>query len=291
MRLTWLGWAGVELEADGATVVIDPLQDAGAVFAPLGEPASSAPLPQVVPARAGRAVAGLVTHLHRDHADAAALATALVPGAPVFEPPAGDGDELEELALAQADRELTAAGLDRRRLAPWASATAGPVHADRAPGRRRRRRPAGRVARRGRRGPRPAPRRHDAARGLVAHGAAATARSTWCSSRSTARSSASRTAARPARCRSSSTPTRPRSPPGSSVPAWRSRSTPRATRPTASTSRSRTPPGASSRRPRSGACRCRSSAPARRSRSSRPGAGRAARRPSERPAGRSSVRG
>lgn len=126
MRLTWLGWAGVELEADGATVVIDPLQDAGAVFAPLGEPASSAPLPQVVPARAGRAVAGLVTHLHRDHADAAALATALVPGAPVFEPPAGDGDELEELALVQADRELTAAGLDRRRLAPWALATAGP---------------------------------------------------------------------------------------------------------------------------------------------------------------------
>jgi L-ascorbate metabolism protein UlaG (beta-lactamase superfamily) len=37
MRLTWLGWAGAELEADGATVVIDPLDDAGAVFAPLGE--------------------------------------------------------------------------------------------------------------------------------------------------------------------------------------------------------------------------------------------------------------
>ena len=49
-----------------------------------------------------------------------------MPGAPVLEPPAGDGDELEELALVQADHELTAAGLDRRRLAPWASATAGP---------------------------------------------------------------------------------------------------------------------------------------------------------------------
>ena len=30
MNLTWLGWAGVEIEAEGATVVIDPLVDAGA---------------------------------------------------------------------------------------------------------------------------------------------------------------------------------------------------------------------------------------------------------------------
>ena len=126
MRLTWLGWAGVELEAGDATVVVDPLQDAGAVFAPLGERAAAGPLPPVVPAHAGRAVAGLVTHLHRDHADAGALAAALAPGAPVLEPPAGGGDALDELALAQADHELTAAGLERRRVAAWASVTAGP---------------------------------------------------------------------------------------------------------------------------------------------------------------------
>jgi L-ascorbate metabolism protein UlaG (beta-lactamase superfamily) len=126
MRLRWLGWAGVELEADGATVVVDPLEDAGAVFAPLGERAAGTPLPRVVPPSAGRAVAGLVTHLHRDHADARALAAALSPGAPVLEPPAGDGDPFEELALAQADHELTAAALDRRRIAPWDSVTAGP---------------------------------------------------------------------------------------------------------------------------------------------------------------------
>jgi L-ascorbate metabolism protein UlaG (beta-lactamase superfamily) len=126
MRLTWLGWAGVELEAEGATVVIDPLQDAAAVFAALGERAAAAPLPQVVAPATGRAVAGLVTHLHRDHADAGALAAALVPGAPVLEPPAGGGEALEGLALAQADHELDAAALDRRQVAPWASATAGP---------------------------------------------------------------------------------------------------------------------------------------------------------------------
>ena len=126
MRLTWLGWAGAELQADGATVVVDPLEDAGAVFAPLGERAARTPRPQVVPPGAGRAVAGLVTHLHRDHADAAALAGALAPGAPVLEPPAGGGDAVEELALAQAEHELAAAGLERRRIAPWQSVTAGP---------------------------------------------------------------------------------------------------------------------------------------------------------------------
>ena len=126
MRLTWLGWAGAELEAGGATVVVDPLQDAGAVFAPLVGEAADLTVPHVVPAGAGRAVAGLVTHLHRDHADASALAAALAPGAPLLEPPAGGGDALEELALTQADRELAATGLERRRVAPWESVTTGP---------------------------------------------------------------------------------------------------------------------------------------------------------------------
>ena len=125
MRLTWLGWAGAELEASGATVVVDPLKDAGAVFAPLGEQAV-AHLPHVVAPSAGRAVAGLVTHLHRDHADAFALSAAVVPGATVLEPLAAGGDAFENLALAQAEHELTAARLDRRRVATWESVTAGP---------------------------------------------------------------------------------------------------------------------------------------------------------------------
>ena len=126
MRLRWLGWAGVELEAGDATVVLDPLADAAAVFAPLGERVAAVPLPHVVAPGAGRAVAGLVTHLHRDHADAAALAAALAPGAPVLGPPSGDGEGLEEIALAKAEHELAAAGLTLRRLGPWESATAGP---------------------------------------------------------------------------------------------------------------------------------------------------------------------
>jgi L-ascorbate metabolism protein UlaG (beta-lactamase superfamily) len=123
MRVTWLGWAGVELEQDGETVVIDPLADAAATFAAFGDGARDAELPRVVPAAPGRAVTGLVSHLHRDHADAGALEAALVSGASVHHPaPSEEGN----LALAQADHELERADLSRREVAPWECVTAGP---------------------------------------------------------------------------------------------------------------------------------------------------------------------
>jgi L-ascorbate metabolism protein UlaG (beta-lactamase superfamily) len=121
MRLRWLGWAGAEIEHNGATVVIDPLHDAGAVFAHLGDQAAAIIVPEVVAPSTGRALAGLITHLHRDHADAAALKTALRLDAPVLEPCGQGDDSVDHLALAQADRDLTAAGLDRRQVALWES--------------------------------------------------------------------------------------------------------------------------------------------------------------------------
>ncbi|HEX8085306.1 MAG TPA: MBL fold metallo-hydrolase [Solirubrobacteraceae bacterium] len=123
MRVRWLGWAGVEMEADGATVVVDALEDAAAVFATLAERVPSAP--EVTAPRPG-AVAALVTHLHRDHADAAAIVGAIAPGAPVLEPPAPTGETRENLALLQAEHELSAAGVERVRLQPWESRSAGP---------------------------------------------------------------------------------------------------------------------------------------------------------------------
>jgi L-ascorbate metabolism protein UlaG (beta-lactamase superfamily) len=125
MRIRWLGWAGVEVEAEDEHVVIDPLKDAGAVFAWMGDKAATLPRPEVVAPRDG-AVAGLVTHLHRDHTDADALAAALPPKAPVFEPQGYGGSPLEQLGIAQADQELTAAGLPRRPTSPWTSSTIGP---------------------------------------------------------------------------------------------------------------------------------------------------------------------
>jgi L-ascorbate metabolism protein UlaG (beta-lactamase superfamily) len=126
MQVRWLGWAGVEIEADGATVVIDPLADAGATFAPLGEAASDGSLPSTVPGQDGAAVAGLLSHLHRDHADAAALAAALGPGAAVYEPAWPGGSDVENLGLAQANAELDREGLERRPAEAWRRFEAGP---------------------------------------------------------------------------------------------------------------------------------------------------------------------
>jgi L-ascorbate metabolism protein UlaG (beta-lactamase superfamily) len=123
MQVRRLGWAGVEIEAGGATVVIDALRDPNATFAPLGATPGEVELPELVEPAAGRAVAALVTHLHRDHTDAAAIADALAPDAPVYEPAASGGSDLENAALAQADAELRAAGVERRPMTPWQSAT------------------------------------------------------------------------------------------------------------------------------------------------------------------------
>ena len=125
MRIRWLGWAGVEVEEEGECVVIDPLQDAAAVFEWVGEPATRMPRPEVVAPRPG-ALAGLVTHLHRDHTDAAALAASLSADGAVYEPQPYGGSAIEQLAIAQADHELRAAELTRRPMAPWTSATIGP---------------------------------------------------------------------------------------------------------------------------------------------------------------------
>jgi L-ascorbate metabolism protein UlaG (beta-lactamase superfamily) len=120
VKVRWLGWAGVEIEANGSSVVIDPLADPGATVAPLGDRAAAVELPALTqPEAKGTAVAGLVTHLHRDHADARALASALDPAATVLEPVWPGGVDAENLALAQADAELKLEGLNRRSVEVW----------------------------------------------------------------------------------------------------------------------------------------------------------------------------
>jgi L-ascorbate metabolism protein UlaG (beta-lactamase superfamily) len=127
MKVRWLGWAGVEIEAEAASLVIDPLEDAGATFAALGDGAGDVELPVVVaPQARGRAVAGLVSHLHRDHTDARALAAALAPDAIVHEPAWPDGDAAENLALAQANAEVGQSGLARRQVEHWETLEVGP---------------------------------------------------------------------------------------------------------------------------------------------------------------------
>jgi hypothetical protein len=46
VRIRWLGWAGIEFEEQGERVVVDPLENASAVFAALGERAAKFPCPR-----------------------------------------------------------------------------------------------------------------------------------------------------------------------------------------------------------------------------------------------------
>src|SRR3954454_14940501 len=127
MRIRRLGWAGVEVEAEGASLVIDPLADPGATFAALGDRAREVELPAIVPPEVeGTAVAGLVTHLHRDHTAAAALGAALADDATVHEPLWPGGKDFEKLAVAQGNAELEQAGLRRRAMETWESVEPGP---------------------------------------------------------------------------------------------------------------------------------------------------------------------
>lgn len=123
MQIHRLGWAGLELEADGETAVVDLFQD-GAALAPfVGEP--HGPLPG--PRRAGRATAALVTHLHADHADPGAIAAALAPGGVVLRPePAPAGELLENGGLDGAERGFAERGLAMRVVQPWESVERGP---------------------------------------------------------------------------------------------------------------------------------------------------------------------
>lgn len=124
MEFRLLGWAGVQLRSGTSTLVIDPLQDAAAVWARAGEAAREVPLPPVVPADPpGQAAVGLVTHLHRDHADAGALGAALAPGARILGPEPYGGLPEEEAALMEAAGELATAGLDVDPVSPWQQLT------------------------------------------------------------------------------------------------------------------------------------------------------------------------
>lgn len=121
MMLRRLGWAGIELRAGDATLVIDAIGSAGAFAAFLG------PQPDQLLAPSQAPLAALLTHLHRDHADAEALESWLAPGAPVLRPaPAPPTSAAQQFLTGDAETALAASGLTQVRVSPGERHTLGP---------------------------------------------------------------------------------------------------------------------------------------------------------------------
>jgi L-ascorbate metabolism protein UlaG (beta-lactamase superfamily) len=122
MRLRRLGWAGLELEAEGDSIVVDHVLDPGIFSAFFGEPRD-----ELVAPAPGRALAALITHLHRDHADVPAIERAVAGGGSVLRPaPKRAGSPLDEFATGDAEAALAASDLDVRPCAPGDSLEVGP---------------------------------------------------------------------------------------------------------------------------------------------------------------------
>jgi L-ascorbate metabolism protein UlaG (beta-lactamase superfamily) len=124
MRIRRLGWAGLELEAEGESAVVDLFQDGSSLEPFVGAPRG--PLP--APATAGAVATALVTHLHADHADPGALAAALRPGDGLLlrPEPAAPGGPLENGGLDVAERGIAERGIATRVVAPWEGVLRGP---------------------------------------------------------------------------------------------------------------------------------------------------------------------
>ncbi len=117
MLIRRLGWAGLEIQADGCTAVIDLLERLGSMERFIGPP--HGPLPG--PFAPGTVSVALVTHMHGDHCDPHALARALRPDGLVLRP-APAADELMPF-VSDTFAEL---GLRTQVVARWETVSVGP---------------------------------------------------------------------------------------------------------------------------------------------------------------------
>jgi len=125
MRLRRLGWAGIEIEAEGERLVVDHILDPGLFRQFMTDDADD-----LVETEAGSAGAALLTHLHRDHADVAAVERAVDPEGIVLRPhPAPTVTRLDELSCGESEEGLKATSLDVRACAAGDSVEIGPFTA------------------------------------------------------------------------------------------------------------------------------------------------------------------
>lgn len=117
MKIRRLGWAGVEVSAQGQSLIIDHAYDSSPLlkqFWPL-EPVAAEP-----------AMAALVTHLHEDHTDVDLIEGAVGPGGFMLRPAPFDGTDAENVFTLGAEAAIAASKLEVREVSEWESTEVGP---------------------------------------------------------------------------------------------------------------------------------------------------------------------
>jgi L-ascorbate metabolism protein UlaG (beta-lactamase superfamily) len=120
MELRRLAWAGLEIRAGEKVLVVDLIED----FA--GLHGSNAPAGESPPSPPARAVdVGLLTHMHGDHADIAALSRVLRADGRVLRPERGSGSGAETALIEGPESALAASGLSAETVDPWQTVELG----------------------------------------------------------------------------------------------------------------------------------------------------------------------
>lgn len=129
MKARRLGWAGIELESDGESVVIDHVLGWDSIAPYVGPPRTEL----LAPESDGHAAGAFVTHLHTDHTDAKAISSTIAEDAFLHRPPTMEGEILETGGVAMAEVELADADVNQARMNPWERVVVGPFEATAVP--------------------------------------------------------------------------------------------------------------------------------------------------------------
>lgn len=121
MKIRRLGWDGLQVtDRGGRSLVIDYVRDSSTLLHEHWTGGSSVRLSD------GKAVAALVTHLHEDHADVAAIESAVGSSGLVLRPEPFEGSAAERVFTAKQEADLAASSLAVRTVRPWQHLELGP---------------------------------------------------------------------------------------------------------------------------------------------------------------------
>lgn len=120
MKIRRLGWAGLEISAQGESLVVDHAHDSSPLLQTFWQ--GGAPVPPTTT----NALAALVTHLHEDHTDVGAIEATVDAGGLVLRPAPAVGTDEENVFTVAAEAALEASRLNPRVVQEWEVTEVGP---------------------------------------------------------------------------------------------------------------------------------------------------------------------